>query len=283
MASCASCGADGIAADKVCYRCGAGASRELELDVRSPPRPRAVAPRRKVAEEVSFELAVDPRARVAERTSEGHGIPTTRTEEAGQPAGWSAARSAPVLRAAGIGSPDVAPGAQAAEVDADARMLADYGEPPRGALMLSLYAWRVLKRQRQLKTAHAARCVEAEHAGSALEAELVAFAGRVRPLAEKHPAYAVALDDLRRAEAVLRSRDEVLAAEQDAQKARLAQVDARLATLEEELTRASAEERATAHELSSSQAALAREEAKLKRAEAELRAAQHRSSGGTAG
>jgi hypothetical protein len=276
MASCASCGADGIAADKVCFRCGASASRELELDVRSPPRRGAVAPQRKSLEDVSFELAVDPRALVAQRTSDGHGVPTTRREEGGRPAGWSVALSEPDHRAAGMGAP-------VTEVDADARVLAGYGEPPRRALMAPFYAWRVLKRQRELKNAHAGRRVEAEHAGSALVAELVAFAERVRPVAEKHPAYAEALDDLRRAEAVLRSRDEVLAAERDAQKARLAQVDARLSRLEEELIRASAEERMTAQELASSQALLAREETQLKRAETELRAAQQRPSGGTAG
>jgi hypothetical protein len=81
---------------------------------------------------------------------------------------------------------------------------------------------------------------------------------------------------------VLRSRDNVLAAEQDAQKARLAQVDARLTALEAELSQAQIDERLAAEQLSSTQGALAREEAKLKRAEGELAAARMRDGGGPA-
>ena len=79
---------------------------------------------------------------------------------------------------------------------------------------------------------------------------------------------------------MLRSRDKVLAAEQDAQKARLAQVDERLTALEAELSQAQIDERLAAEQLSSSQGALAREEAKLKRAEGELAAARQREGGG---
>ena len=116
----------------------------------------------------------------------------------------------------------------------------------------------MLKRQRALKTAHAARQVEAEHAAGVLEDALVGFAEQVRAAAEKAPDYAVALEDLQRAEDVLRSRDKVLAAEQDAQRARLAQVDARRTKLEEDLLQAQTDERVTAQELSSAQGALAR-------------------------
>jgi hypothetical protein len=215
-----------------------------------------MAPQKKIVDDVSFELAVDPRELVARRTAEGHGPPTAHHD---------------LVLASGT------------DVHDDARVLADYGEPPRSALRAPLYAWRVLKRQRELRTAHRARRVEAEHAASVLEDALVAFAARARPAAERQAAYAGVLEDLQRAEDLLRSRDEVLAAEQDAQKARLAQVDARLAKLEEELTQAHTDERMTAQELSSAQGALAREDAKLKRAEVELRAAQQREPGGTGG
>jgi hypothetical protein len=140
----------------------------------------------------------------------------------------------------------------------------------------------VLRRQRELRTALVARKTEAEHAAVVLEDALVAFAERARPVAEKQAAYAVALEDLARAEDVLRSRDKVLAAEQDAQKARLAQVDARLTGLEAELAQAQIDERVAAEQLSASQGALAREEAKATRAEAELKAARQRESGGPA-
>jgi hypothetical protein len=251
--------------------------------VRVRPGPRPVAARKKVVDDVSFELAVDPRELVALRPQEGHGASLPHGEGDGLQMGMPAALSAPVVRGAGRGSHDLLAPGEGSGVESDARVLADYGEAPRSALLAPLYAWRVLKRQRELKTAHAGRRVEAEHAASALEAALVAFGERVRAAAEKQAAYAGTLAELQRAEDVLRSRDEVLAAEQDAQKARLAQVDARLTQLEAELTQTHTEERMTAQELSSAQGALAREEAKLKRAEVELRAAQQRESDGTGG
>jgi hypothetical protein len=305
MASCASCGAPGVGPDQACPRCGSRPSPELELDVRARAVPRPVERPKKALDDVSFELAVDPKTLVAERAAEARGGVAPASKEAGKegplgparstfpekqsasvPPGARAALSAPVVRDGGM----VVLGARASlappeptDVHADARVLADFGEAPRSLLLAPLYAWRVLKRQRELKTAHAARKAEAAHAASALEDALVAFAARVRGAAEKQPAYAAALEELRKAEAVLRSRDKVLAAEQDAQKARLAQVDERLAKLEEELTAAHTDERVTAQELSSAQGALAREEAKAKRAEVELRAAQQREADGTSG
>ena len=70
----------------------------------------------------------------------------------------------------------------------------------------------------------------------------------------------MAIEDLSRAEDLLRSRDNVLAAEQDAQKARLAQVDTRLAKTEDDLLQAQTEERLAAQDLAGAQAALEREE-----------------------
>jgi hypothetical protein len=227
---------------------------DLELAVRPPPKPKPPAPRRKPGDEVSLELAVDPRALVAERAVEAHASP---------------AATAP------LHPPEY-------DLAADARVLAEYGAAPASWVTAPLYAWRVMKRQRVLKAALAARKTEAEHLATVLDDALVAFAERVRPAAEKAPGYSAALEDLARAEDVLRSRDKVLAAEQDAQKARLAQVDARLTALESELSQAQIEERLAAEALSSTQGALAREEAKLRRAEGELAAARQREGGGPA-
>jgi chromosome segregation ATPase len=165
----------------------------------------------------------------------------------------------------------------------DARLLADYGNPPQSSVLAPLYAWRVLRRRRELARALVGRREEVARTANEAEDALVAFAERVRPAAEKQPPYASAIEELRRAEDLLRSRDRVLASEQDAQNARIAQVDARLSKFEEELAQAQADERAAAGELAATQAALAREEAKLKRAEVELRAAQHRESSGEVG
>jgi hypothetical protein len=288
MASCASCGAEGVALGQACPRCGAMPAPELELDVRARPAAKPAPPKKKVVEEVSLELAVDPRDLVAQRAAEGRGPQMTPMMGGSPYAGpgeaprfGAAAASAQVVRGAPAGKSAVQPRGIESDLDVDARTLAEFGEPPASLLLTPMYAWRVLKRQRQLKTALAARQVEAEHAATVLEDALVAFAERVRPAAEKVAGYAVALEHLQRAEDVLRSRDKVLAAEQDAQKARLAQVDARLVKLEEEMVQAQTDERLAAQELSSTQGSLAREEAKLKRAESELKSAQQRESGGT--
>jgi hypothetical protein len=167
------------------------------------------------------------------------------------------------------------------DVASDARLLADFGDPPKHWLLSPLYAWRVLRRQRELKQILAGRREESARATGEAEDALVAFAERVRPIAEKQPALTAALEELRRAEDLLRSRDRVLAAEQDAQSARIASVDARLANLEADLVRAQADDRAISAELASAQAALARGEAKLKRAETELRVAQKQEASGT--
>lgn len=90
---------------------------------------------------------------------------------------------------------------------------------------------------------------------------------------EGKEAYATSLAEARRAEETLRSRDAVLAADQDAHNARLAAVASRLVALETELADAQGGERAIATEIASSQGALGRAEAKLKRAESEVRAA----------
>jgi chromosome segregation ATPase len=156
----------------------------------------------------------------------------------------------------------------------DARLLADYGPPPRHWILTPLYAWRVIKRRGELKAALVKRREECTRTTTETEDALAAFAERVRPAAEQQATYAPALKELRRAEEILRSRDKVLATEQDAQNARLSQVDARLTKLESDLAKAREEERTIAAELAASQGALARQEAKLKRAESELRMAQ---------
>jgi hypothetical protein len=288
MGSCASCGAEGVPPGGACPRCGARVAQELELDVRARPAAKPAAPRKKAEESLPLELAVDPRELVAQRAAEGHGPAMSPMHGAATPLGYpgghglgGAAASAQVVRGAPVQPRAGHHGLGETELELDARALADFGDPPRSWLFAPVYAWRVLRRQRELKRANAARQAEAEHAASVLEDALVDFAGRARPAAEKQAAYAVALEDLQRAEDVLRSRDKVLAAEQDAQKARMAQVDARLAKLEEEMLEAQTAERLTAQELTSTQTALEREEAKLKRAEAELKAAQQRDSAGT--
>jgi hypothetical protein len=284
MAVCSTCGTEGIGPGRACPQCGAIEAPALELDVRARPPPKPVKPRVKAETPPAFELAVDPHELVQKRSVE---------QAAPQWPPVQAAATGAVVRGAqpyaqapqSLARPRSLrpPGAPADDDGLDAHMLADLGEAPSSWIKAPMYAWRVLKRQRELREALVARRAEAEHAATAVEDALVAFAERARAAAEKVKTYAVALEDLQRAEDMLRSRDKVLAAEQDAQKARQAQVDSRLAKLESDLLAARDEERMAASNLASAQSALAREEAKLKRAETELKTAQQSEQRGAGG
>ncbi len=300
MPSCPSCGAERAASAKnaPCAACGAVAASgppavparparaalapDFQLDVPKRPPPKPVAPR-KVEAEVKLELAVEPRnfAPIAREASAGSSRVTVHDGDSNadsnritvvQPA------QAMIMRAK---ARELGP--TVGDVAFDAQLLADYGPAPSHWLLSPLYAWRVLRRQRELKKGLAGRREEAKRAAHEVEDALVAFAERTRPVAEKHGDFARTIEELRGAEDVLRSRDRVLASEQDAQSARLVAVDARLAKLEAELAHAQAAERTIAGELASAQAGLARGESKLKRAESELRSAQQREADGSHG
>ena len=279
MPSCPSCGAERVASAKnapcAAVRRSSAASAlarrsrrrprrrglpDFELDVPKRPAPKAAAPR-KVEEEVKLELAVEPRSFapvVADRDSNAvtPSSPLRRSilREAHEPTSRSA-------------SGDVA---------FDARLLADYGDAAEA--LAPLAALRVAR-------AHAAsascargspgRREEAKRAANEVEDALVAFAERMRPVAEKHGEFARSVEELRGAEDVLRSRDRVLASEQDAQTARLAAVDARLAKLEAELAHAQAEERSDRRRagVGPGSARARRVEAPARRVRASIRAA----------
>ena len=271
MPSCPSCGAERAdsAKNARCSARGAPAPKapaaDFELDVRQRPPPKPPSPR-KVEEEVKLELAIEPRSFsrvVADRDANAMTV------------------VAPAQALSVRGTGPAGAGLSVGDVGFDARLLADYGDAPGHWLLTPLYAWRVLRRQRELKKGLAGRREEAKRAAIEVEDALVAFAEHTRPTAEKQSEFARGIEELRGAEDVLRSRDRVLASEQDAQTARLAAVDARLAKLEAELAHAQAEERTIAGELASAQAGLARGESKLRRAESELRSAQQREADGS--
>jgi hypothetical protein len=228
---------------------------ELELDVRTAPASRT-KPKAVGDPQSPLELAIDPRALVEERSQ------------------WMSP---------GALFPGLATPAAPAELAFDARLLADYGEPASHPMLSPLYAYRVLRRRRELRAALAGRRAEAERALDEAEDALVAFAEHARGTLEKTAEYSQAFMELRDAEEIVRSRDRVLAAEQGAQNARRSQVESRISNLEAELAHARAVEHAVAAELAEAQGALAREEARLKRAEIEVRAARQRPSSGEAG
>jgi len=240
---------------------------------------RAAPAKKKQEIEVSLELAIDPRTLIQPLDPDPPAVasepPSGR--RGGKPshphAGASRPSGAPQDRALARRAPEG--GAPALhDLAFDARLLAEYGDPPEHWVTSALYAWRVLRRQRELRQVLVGRREEAARTATELEDALVAFAERVRPAAERQEAYAPLLDDAKRAEEALRSRDRVLAADQDAQTARLASVDAQLSKLEAALAKTQADERAVLGEIASAQGALSRAEAKIKRAEGELRAAQ---------
>jgi hypothetical protein len=289
MASCPSCGAHLPSADAPCPQCGRGAVKgktaapALELDVPARREAKPALPKKKHEEEIAIELAVDPRslrpdsagAAVAVASVPAPGLQRASIPSGGSPSGamrrvGSSKAPAKEMSLSMVG-----------ELAFDARLLAEYGDPPKHWILSPFYTWRVIRRQRELRHALVGRREEAARATSELEDALVAFAERVRPAAEKQATYGPAFEDLRRAEEALRSRDRVLASDQDAQTARLASVDARLSKLEGELAKAQADERAVMGEIGSTMAALGREESKLKRAESELRAAQRDAGGST--
>lgn len=256
---------------------------ELDLEVRTIKMP-ASKPRAAIEGETALELAVDPRALVLER-AETVSIGMRAGAVSGPlprptPPPHPSRSSLAVVGAARGPASSHAMIAGAAEIGSDAALLADYGATPRSWILSPLYAYRVFKRRRELKSALAGRREEAKRATGEAENALVAFVERVRGTAAGLPPYASALEELGRAEEAMRSRDRVLATEQDAHGARLAQVDARLSTLEAELAQAQREERSSAQRLADAQEALAREEAKLKRAEIELRGVQQRGGDG---
>lgn len=151
----------------------------------------------------------------------------------------------------------------------EALATADYGPPPENVFLTPLYAWRVLQRKGQLRRSLALKREEAARATQRAEDAVIAFAERVRPLAEK--AGSRAMEAVRAAEDVMRSRDGSLAGEMDAHRAELARIDERLAVVESELAQARAEEKAIEAELAQVVEAKKRADAKVKRADIEIR------------
>jgi hypothetical protein len=271
MATCSSCGAVRPPTQAPCAKCGTVPPVVPDLELATPPRAAPKPPRpRKEVQEVQIDLAYDPRANFGSRDpSSGTSIPSAR------PHGLQA--PTPSTRALEVRPVNVPAGPP--EASSDARLLADYGSLPSHWLLSPLYALRVLQRRRELRRALAARREEASRAATEVEDALVSTAEQVRSVAEQQATFTDVMGALRRAEELLRMRDRVLTAENEAEMARLASADARLSRLQADLAAAQAEERSVAGDLVAAQEALAREETHMKRTEAELRAAQREPSG----
>jgi hypothetical protein len=270
MAVCSQCGAVRPPTQSPCAKCGAVPPAVPELELAARPRPLPKPPRaRKEVEELRIDLAYDPRA--VEGADSRPSQPARGEQRSGLVASSMPARPLEVrpVQLAGV----------SADTGSDVRLLADYGPLPSHWLLSPLYSLRVLKRRGELKRALAARKDEAIRAAAEAEDALVAMAEQVRPAAEQQATFADVMSALRRAEELLRMRDRVLAAENEAEMARLASADARLSKLEADCESARTREREAAAELVAAQEALVREDAHLKRTESELRAAQREPSG----
>jgi hypothetical protein len=283
MSVCPACKAEGHVEGAPCERCGkiSSALPELELDIPKPPPPKPKAPPKAQQVEAPIEFAVDMNdVRPMSGSIAPGGVsfpPPNRPGVSNRPGavehGYApmAAASSGQGRTLHMQGASGAPIAFESDEEIAARTLAGYGDPPTNALTAPFYAYRVFKRQKELKSALAGRREEATLAANRAEDAMVALGERVRPLAAGDPQSGRTLDELKRAEELMRSRDHSLAREQDAHAERLRSIDLRIAGVEAELVAVQAAERKVAGDLADAQSALQRAEARHKRAEIELR------------
>src|SRR6185503_19108567 len=149
----------------------------------------------------------------------------------------------------------------------DAKVLADYGQP--GAFYTApIYAYRVFKRRSALRRDLATKRTDAERTKKRVEDALVALGERARALAKGG---AAALDRVKQAEDLLRSRDGALAGAMDSHRAAVAEIDARLSAAEIELARAREDEARASAARDAADEEHKRADAKVKRIEIEMR------------
>ena len=153
----------------------------------------------------------------------------------------------------------------------EARVLADYGPKPEAFWHTPLYAYRVVTRRSVLQRDLEAKKTEAERALKRYEDALVALGERSRSKGEAPGSQANALELVKQAEDLLRSRDSALAQSMDASRGVLAEIDARLAPAEAELARARQEESKAQAIREAAEQDFQRADAKVKRLEIEIR------------
>ena len=149
----------------------------------------------------------------------------------------------------------------------EARVLADYGPKPEAFWHAPMYAYRVMTRRGALQRDLATKKSDAERALKRYEDALVALGERARGGA----APAGALERVKQAEELLRSRDGALAQSMDAHKGVLSEIDGRLSTVEAELSRARQEESRLKAIHEGAEQDFQRADAKVKRLEIEIR------------
>jgi hypothetical protein len=149
----------------------------------------------------------------------------------------------------------------------EARVLADYGPKPEAFWRTPMYAYRVVTRRSALQRDLSTKRSEAERALKRYEDALVALGERARAGA----APPAALERVKQAEELLRSRDTALAQSMDANKGVIAEIDARLAPAEAELARVKQDEAKATALREAAEQDFQRADAKVKRLEIEIR------------
>jgi hypothetical protein len=149
----------------------------------------------------------------------------------------------------------------------EAKVLADYGPSPEAFWQAPLYAYRVVTRRSELGRAIVQERDLAKQTAKRVEDALVAFGERARATLKDGPA----IDRVRAAEELLRSRDGALAASLDGHNAALAEIDTRLGVAEGDLKRAKDDEARADATREAAEADVQRAEAKLKRIDIEIR------------
>jgi hypothetical protein len=157
------------------------------------------------------------------------------------------------------------------EVTADpfeAQALADFGPPPQAFWLAPMYAYRVMTRRSELRRGLTQTRDEADRTKKRVEDALVAFGEKARTLIKE----GAALDRVKAAEDLLRSRDSALAGTMDAQRGALAEIDARLVSARAELASAKSSEAKASSFRDIADADAKRSEGKVKRIDIEARA-----------
>jgi hypothetical protein len=151
-------------------------------------------------------------------------------------------------------------------------LFARYGEPPKSVHLTPLYAYRVFARQREIKHALGRLEAERQRAEAELESVLAQLARAVRPEAEGCEQFQRLFAPLIALEQVASQRGQSLSAVNAELSARTAAFDAELTALSEQLAVEQARERDAQRLYDDRDAAAQRADAKVKRVQIEVRA-----------
>lgn len=273
MAACGTCG-EILGEGGLCPSCPRPSMPDLELAIpaREKPKPK---PRAVKKEEQELELAFDVR-KSHDPSSSLSGIGLS-PGFAPDPARISnpnvAVASAPTSMRTRLASSPRASHPDDGPPDplARARLLANYGEPPKSFFLSPLYTHRVYRRRGELRRALAGRREDAARAKEAVLNAMVELGSRARAQARTVAVTKDLVTAIERSEAVLRSQHEAASKEESSHTERLRGVETRLRECEEALLVSRAEEERALAAHTALLEEKARAEAQKKRAEVMLR------------